>query len=120
MPLAIQVPSAYEASPGYLVGTAPAGTTSLAVLVDGKLYRRVVKRSRSRRFRIGPIGLPARDVRLTIRAERDGRRLAEASVGPVHGLPKNALLVRPARVTDPGAQAALRRLGGSSRSAWLR
>src|SRR5215207_5835747 len=100
VPLAIQVPVAYEVNPGYLVGTAPAGTTSLAVLVDGKLWKRVRKRSRGVRFRIGPIGLPARDLTLTVRAKKDGRRLGEASVANVFGLPKTGLVARPARVTD--------------------
>jgi Beta-lactamase enzyme family len=120
VPLAIHVPAAYEANPGYLVGTAPAGTTALTVLVDGRRYRTIARRARGKRFRIGPIGLPTRDLTLTVRAERKGRVLARASVRHVHGLPRTGFLARPARATDPGAQAALRRLGGGSRSAWLR
>jgi hypothetical protein len=120
MPLAIQVPAAYEANPGFLVGTAPAGTTQLVVLVDGKIYKKVRRRAHGVRFRIGPIGLPARDLTLTVRAYQDGRVLSSASVGNVYGLPRASFMARPARVTDPQGQRDLRRLGGSSRSAWVR
>jgi hypothetical protein len=45
VPLAVEVPAAYEANPGFLVGTAPAGTTQLVVLVDGKIYKKVRRRA---------------------------------------------------------------------------
>ena len=120
MALAIQVPAAYEANPGFLVGTAPAGTTQLVVLVDGKIYKKVRRRAHGVRFRIGPIGLPARDLTLTVRAMDGGRVLGSASVANVYGLPQASFMARPARVTDPQGQRDMRRLGGGSRGAWVR
>ena len=107
VPLALESPRPFEATPGVVVGRPPAGADTIEVLVDGRMVRRFVLRAGQKRFSFGPVGLPARDLALEVRALRDDRVLARRVVHHLFGLPRSAWRLRAPRATDRGAQRAL-------------
>ncbi len=68
MALTLTAPLPYEANPGIVQGIAPPGTTRLRVLADGHSVRVLRLTSGKRAFLVGPIGLPPRDLTLTVEA----------------------------------------------------
>jgi len=107
LPLALEAPRPFEATPGVVVGRPPAGADAIEVVVDGRRVRRFVLRAGQKRFAFGPIGLPARDLAIEVRALRDGRPVARRVVHHLFGLPRSAWRLRGPRGTDGGAQRAL-------------
>jgi hypothetical protein len=121
--LTLAAPLEYEANPGIVQGTAPAGTTALRVLADGHSVRLLPLTSGRRAFLIGPIGLPPRDLTLTVEALKDTRVLARAKVDHVFGLPAAAAKVAPPRTIDARLQKRVRGLPartGVTSAAWIR
>ena len=78
--LALTAPLAYEANPGIVQGVAPRGTTAVRVLADGRSVRVLRLTSGRRAFLLGPIGLPPRDLTLTV-AGADGPARARLDDG---------------------------------------
>jgi hypothetical protein len=107
MTLALTAPLAYEANPGIVQGVAPAGTTAVRVLADGRSVRVLRLTSGKRAFLLGPIGLPPRDITVTVEALAGKRVLASATVDHVFGLPAAAAKVAPPRSVNAKVQARL-------------
>jgi hypothetical protein len=123
MTLALTAPLAYEANPGIVQGVAPAGTTAVRVLADGRSVRVLRLTSGKRAFLLGPIGLPPRDITVTVEALAGKRVLASATVDHVFGLPAAAAKVAPPRSVNAKVQARLTTLPmrtGVSSAAWVR
>ena len=76
MPAALHVdaPRPYEANPGIIAVSASRPLDRLEIRVNGRRFRVVDLARPTRRPRIGPIGLPARDLRLTV-IDRKSTRL---------------------------------------------
>lgn len=114
---------AYEANPGIIQGVAPSGTTALRVLADGRPVRVLRLASGRRAFLFGPIGLPPRDLTVTVEALEGNQVLASATVDHVFGLPAAAAKVAPPRSIDDALQRRLATLTartGVHSAAWLR
>jgi hypothetical protein len=123
IPLTLVAPLAYEANPGIVQGIAPPGTTALRVLADGRSVRLLRLTSGRRAFLVGPIGLPPRDLTLTVQALSGRRVLASAKVDHVFGLPAAAAKVAPPRTVDAQLQRrvlSLPLLTGVTSAAWIR
>ena len=123
MALALTAPLAYEANPGIVQGVAPAGATAVRVLADGRSVRVLRLTSGMRAFLLGPIGLPPRDITVTVEALAGKRVLASTTVDHVFGLPAAAATVAPPRTINAKVQARLRTLPtrtGVSSAAWVR
>jgi Beta-lactamase enzyme family len=121
--LTLTAPLAYEANPGIVQGVAPPGTTRLRVLADGRSVQVLPLTSGKRAFLVGPIGLPPRDLTLTVEALAGSRVLATAEVDHVFGLPAAATEVAPPRSIDGAVQhsiAALPAHTGVTSAAWIR
>jgi hypothetical protein len=121
--LTLTAPLAYEANPGIVQGIAPRGTTALRVLADGHSVRVLQMTSGRRAFLVGPIGLPPRDLTLTVQALEGKRVVASARVEHVFGLPAAAARVAPPRTVDARWQrrvASLPARTGVSSAAWVR
>jgi hypothetical protein len=121
--LTLTAPLAYEANPGIVQGIAPRGTTRLRVLADGHSVRVLRLTSGRRAFLVGPIGLPPRDLTLTVEALAGSRVLATAKVDHVFGLPATAAAVAPPRSIDGAVQhsvAGLPAQTGVTSAAWIR
>jgi hypothetical protein len=121
--LTLTAPLAYEANPGIVQGIAPRGTTRLRVLADGRSVRVLRLTSGRRAFLIGPIGLPPRDLTLTVEALAGSRVLATAKVDHVFGLPATAAAVAPPHSIDGAVQhsvASLPAQTGVTSAAWIR
>jgi hypothetical protein len=107
-------PAPYEISFGRIVGRVSSGTATVVVSVDGRVVaRRDVGRTR---FDFA-LPLPARDVRLSVRAV-DGRgRGASTTIGPVFSLPATAAPRAPPRgsVEDGRLGRTIRSLGRAFR-----
>jgi hypothetical protein len=121
--LSLTAPLAYEANPGIVQGVAPRGTTALRVLADGRSVRVLRLTSGRRAFLLGPIGLPPRDLTLTVEALAGRRVLASVDVPHVFGLPAAAARVAPPQTIDARLQrrvAGLPARTGVSSAAWVR
>ena len=121
--LTLTAPLPYEANPGIVQGIAPRGTTAVRVLADGRSVRVLRMTSGKRAFLFGPIGLPPRDLTVTVEALAGKRVLASANVEHVFGLPVAAATVSPPRTLDPVLQrrvAALPSRTGVASAAWIR
>ena len=123
IPLALTAPLAYEANPGIVEGVAPKGTTAVRVRADGRSVRLLRLKSGKRAFLLGPIGLPPRDITVTVEALAGERVLASTTVEHVFGLPAAAAAVAPPRTINARVQARLSTLPartGVSSAAWVR
>jgi Beta-lactamase enzyme family len=121
--LTLTAPLAYEANPGIVQGRAPQGTTALRVLADGRSVRLLRMTSGRRAFTVGPIGLPPRDLTLTVQALKGTRVVATATVDHVFGLPAAAAKVAPPRTINAQLQRRVRALPartGVASAAWIR
>ena len=121
--LTLTAPLAYEANPGIVQGRAPQGTTALRVLADGRSVRLLRMTSGRRAFAVGPIGLPPRDLTLTVEALKGRRVVATATVDHVFGLPAAAAKVAAPRTVDAQLQQrvlALPARTGVASAAWIR
>ena len=108
MPLIVNTPQPFEASPGLVRGVAPAGTHHVTLYAHGRQIARTWLHEGQRRFLIAPRGLPAGDQTIDVAAySRKGRRLGQARVANVYGLPAAAFTLRPATTTDGAVQRAL-------------
>ncbi|MDX6562971.1 MAG: Beta-lactamase enzyme family, partial [Gaiellales bacterium] len=123
MALTLTAPLAYEANAGIVQGVAPGGTTAVRVRADGRSVRVLRMTSGRRAFLFGPIGLPPRDITVTVEALAGKRVLASTTVDHVFGLPAAAAKVAPPRTVDAKVQArvaALPARTGVSSAAWVR
>jgi hypothetical protein len=123
LPLALTAPQPYEANPGIVAGVAPAGATAVRILADGRSVRVLRLASGRRAFLFGPVGLPPRDLTVTVQALQGARVVAATTVDHVFGLPKAAAVVAPPRSVDPALQARLATLPartGVYSAAWIR
>jgi Beta-lactamase enzyme family len=123
MALALTAPLAYEANPGIVQGVAPSGTTAVRILADGRSVRVLRLTSGKRAFLLGPIGLPPRDITVTVEALAGKRVLASTTVDHVFGLPAAAAKVAPPRTINAKVQARLAALPartGVSSAGWVR
>jgi hypothetical protein len=94
MPVAVHTPLPYEATPGIVAGVAPVAATHVQVEAPGLRVRFRLPRGRHR-FRVGPTGLPARDLTLTVRFLRGARTVAVRRVAHLYGLPARTAAFRP-------------------------
>ena len=78
--LHVDAPRPYEANPGIIAVSTRRPVDRLEIRVDGKRFRIVDLKRPSKRVRIGPIGLPSRDLRLTVVAYANGRRVGAETV----------------------------------------
>ena len=102
-PPAILSPAPYEVSFGRIAGTVSPGTEMVVISVDGRVVGQ--RDLGGKRFDFA-FPLPARDVRLTLRAV-DGRgRGASTTVGPVFSLPAAAAPRGPPRRNREDARLA--------------
>lgn len=123
IPLTLTAPMAYEANPGIIRGIAPPGATNLRVLADGRSVRVLGLTSGRRAFLLGPIGLPPRDLTLTVQALAGSRVMSSVKVEHVFGLPAASTQVAPPRAIDGAVQHAVAGLPtrtGVSSAAWVR
>ncbi len=123
IPLTLTAPMAYEANPGIIRGVAPPGATNLRVLADGRSVRVLGLTSGRRAFLLGPIGLPPRDLTLTVQALAGSRVMSSVKVEHVFGLPAASTQVAPPRAIDGAVQHAVAGLPtrtGVSSAAWVR
>jgi hypothetical protein len=123
VPLALTAPLAYEANPGIVQGVAPKGATAVRVRADGRSVRLLRLTSGRRAFLLGPIGLPPRDITVTVEALAGKRVVASTTVEHVFGLPAAAAKVAPPRTVDARLQARVATLPartGASSAAWVR
>ncbi len=93
------------------------------MLADGRSVRVLRLTSGRRAFLFGPIGLPPRDLTLTVEALAGKRVLASTTVEHVFGLPAAAAKVAPPRTIDTPVQrrvASLPARTGVSSAAWVR
>src|SRR4051812_47183257 len=123
MALALTAPLAYEANPGIVQGVAPKGATAVRVLADGRSVRVLRLTSGKRAFLLGPIGLPPRDIVVTVEALAGRKVVASTTVDHVFGLPAAAATVAPPRTINAKLQAWLANLPartGVSSAAWVR
>jgi beta-lactamase class A len=121
--LTLTAPLPYEANPGIVQGVAPAGTTAVRVRADGRSVRLLRLTSGRRAFLVGPLGLPPRDLTLTVEALAGKRVIATAAVDHVFGLPAAAAVVAPPRTVDPELQrrvASLPARTGVYSAVWIR
>jgi beta-lactamase class A len=107
-PPVILTPGAREVSFGRIVGRVSAGTDLIIISVDGRVVGR--RDLGGKRFNFA-LQLPARDVRLTIKAVDAHGRGSSTTVGPVFGLPRRAEPRGPPRRNSEDA-----RLGRTIRS----
>jgi beta-lactamase class A len=123
VPLIVTTPQPYEASPGLVRGTAPAGTHHVTLYAHGRVVARTWLHHGQRRFVIAAHGLPAGDQTLDVRAyTRRGRRLGLVRVANVYGLPAASWKLRPVTRTDGAVQRALRSLRsepGATDGVWV-
>jgi hypothetical protein len=121
--LTLVAPLPYEANPGIVQGIAPPGTTALRVLADGRSVRLVRLTSGRRAFLVGPVGLPPRDLTVTVEALKGTQVLARAKVDHVFGLPAAAAKVARPRTVDAQLQKRVLSLPartGVTSAAWIR
>jgi beta-lactamase class A len=121
--LTLVAPLAYEANPGIVQGIAPPGTTAVRVRADGRSVRLVQLRSGRRAFLVGPVGLPPRDITVTVEALEGPRVIARRIVDHVFGLPAAAAEVAPPQTVDARLQRSvlsLRARTGVASAAWIR
>ncbi len=121
--LTLTAPLAYEANPGIVQGVAPPGSTALRVLADGRSVRLIRLTSGRRAFLVGPIGLPPRDITVTVEALHGQRVIATRTVEHVFGLPAAAAEVAPPRTIDEPLQKRVVDLPartGVYSAAWIR
>ena len=107
--LHVDVPRPYEANPGIVAVSARRPVDRLEIRVDGRRFRIVDLKRPSKRVRVGPIGLPSRDLRLTVIGYADGKRVGAETVGNILGLPAKSTENVPIRVTAALAQRRLAR-----------
>jgi hypothetical protein len=93
------------------------------VLADGRSVRVLRLTSGRRAFVFGPIGLPPRDLTVTVQALAGSRVLSSATVEHVFGLPAASAQVAPPRSIDGAVQRVVADLPartGVSSAAWVR
>jgi hypothetical protein len=91
-------------------GWAP-GRYEVEVRVDGKRYRLVTLAKPMRRATIGPLGLPSRDLKLTVVGWSQGKVVGRSTTANVLGLPRSAFVSRPITQTPALAQRRPVRIG---------
>jgi hypothetical protein len=96
-------PGAYEVSYGHLVGRVGSRTRTVVVSIDGRV---VARRNLGRKRFDFAVQLPARDVRLTVRALDGEGNGASTQVRPVFGLPRAAEPRGPPRGSAEDARLA--------------
>ena len=117
----VDIPRAYEANPGLVRFRSGTPVDQLEIAVDGRRYRLVDFDRPIRRGTVGPLGLPSRDLTMTVTGFKNGRRVGRVTTTNITGLPKASMTVRPVRATAARAQ---RRLGAVPRpptaaAAWI-
>jgi beta-lactamase class A len=105
---AVDTPRAYEANPGLVQFRSAQPVDALEVRVDGRRYRLVGFERPLRRGTVGPIGLPSRDLTVTVVGWRDGRKIGAVTARNVTGLPRASMDVRRVNQTAPKAQVRMR------------
>ncbi len=116
----VDAPRPYEANPGIIAVHAARPIDRLEVRVNGKRFRVIDLPQPRKRAQVGPIGLPSRDLRLTVIGYADGKRVGRETVANVLGLPAASTENVPTRVTSALAQrrlAAMAKPSGSA-AAW--
>ncbi|MGI9116971.1 MAG: serine hydrolase [Gaiellales bacterium] len=118
--LTVDAPRPFEANPGIVAFRATQPVDAIAVRVDGRQYRLVPLPKPTRRATIGPLGLPSRDLHLTVIAYANGRAIGRVTTANVLGLPKSAATTVPTTITPPMAQRRMQRLSrpAGSAAAW--
>jgi beta-lactamase class A len=122
VPLIVTTPLPYEASPGLVRGTAPAGTHHVTLYAHGKEVARTWLHEGQRRFAIAARGLPSGDQTIAVAAyTRKGTRLGQVRVSNVYGLPAASFTLRPVTTTDGYVQRVLStlRLPGATTGVWV-
>ena len=116
----VDAPRSFEANPGLISFHAHKPVDTLEVRIDGKRYRVVTLAKPTRRGTIGPIGLPSKDLNLTVVGWSMGKAVGRQTTTNVLGLPRIAFTGTPTTTTAPLAQRQLARLHrpAGSAAAW--
>ena len=117
----VDAPRPFEANPGIIAFRAKRPVDAVEVRVDGKRYRLVTLAKPTRRATIGPLGLPSRDLKLTVVGWSQGKVVGRNTATNVLGLPRSAFVSRPITQTPTLAQRRLARLPRppGSAAAWV-
>ena len=116
----VDAPRPFEANPGIVAVRAKRPIDALEVRVDGKRYRLLPLKRPAKRVTVGPLGLPSRDLKVTVIGWANGEVVGRYTAANVLGLPRSAFVSRPISSTPVLAQRRLARLTkppGSS-AAW--
>lgn len=116
----VDAPRPFEANPGIVAVRAMRPIDALEVRIDGKRYRLLPLKKPAKRVTIGPLGLPSRDLKVTVIGWANGKVVGRYTATNVLGLPRSAFVSRPISSTPALAQRRLARLTkppGSS-AAW--
>lgn len=114
---AVDAPRPFEANPGLISFQAQQPVEKVEVKVNGRRYAIVDLERPSRRATVGPIGLPPRDITVTVVGWADGRAVGSQTAENVLGLPKASMTIRPIRTTPRRAQLRMRQLRHPSTAA---
>ncbi|MSO47827.1 MAG: hypothetical protein EXQ67_07060 [Thermoleophilia bacterium] len=116
----VDAPRPFEANPGIIAFHAREPIDTLEIRIDGKRYRIVKIKKPTKRATIGPIGLPSRDLKLTVVGWSMGKVVGRQTTSDVLGLPAVAFTGVPTTITPPVAQRQLARLHrpAGSAAAW--
>ncbi len=107
---AVDAPRPFEANPGLISFRAQRPVDTVEVRVNGRRYAIVDLKRPTRRATVGPIGLPPRDITVTVVGWADGRAVGSQTATDVLGLPKASMTIRPIRETPRRAQLRMRQL----------
>jgi beta-lactamase class A len=116
----VDAPRPFEANPGIVAIQAKRPIDALEIRVDGKRYRLITLAKPTKRTTVGPLGLPSRDLKLTVVGWANGKVIGRSTITNVLGLPKSAFVSRPITTTPVLAQRRMARLPrpAGSAAAW--
>ena len=113
-------PRPFEANPGLIAFHSRTAVDRLEVRVNGRRYRTLTLPQPTRRSTVGPIGLPSRDLTITVIAYHHGARIGTQTATNVLRLPRASMAVHRATTTSTRAQQRMRRIArpATTAAAW--
>lgn len=106
----MDAPRPFEANPGLISFHSSTPVDRLEVRIDGRVFRIVDLPAPTRRSTVGPIGLPSRDVTVTVTGFSGSQRVGSQTASDVLGLPRASMSIRPIGRTSVRGQVRMRRL----------
>jgi hypothetical protein len=95
----VDAPRPFEANPGIIAFHARRPVDTIEVRIDGKRYRVITLDKPTRRATIGPIGLPSKNLNLTVVGWSMGKAVGRQTTTNVLGLPRIAFTGTPTTTT---------------------